>query len=603
MRLIDYKRYTAETARRLGLVRRPPSRRAVRQPHGAPLPALRAPDAGARRGRPPAWRYAFVYPNTAIDLYPDQVNVWQIRPAGTALTRDVWACFRHEKSGLMARMVQRINNKLNSEVLDEDIDLVRAGPDRRRHDRVQARVRSRPARLPSAGSPTTSALIWESTLERRTRRAGEAGRVRRQRRGRPHPRGGLRADRHRRNRRRADRARRHARRRVERAGPPLLRHPRGAARRRRSCTRSSSPRRSASARTEHRRRAGHGDPRPRDPHVAPGARGARARVGAVGGALAARGSRRRSPAGGGGALRALPLLARRRRSARASRAASSQRSTRRRPRTTRWRLLDGFGLRALLRDPQMDLATARRTIAEILAPAARGGSSARRLTCDRFSERRFSFRPRLGQGGRARAMSPRPQVDHIRKPQILTAAGEVIAQQGRRGDCVSPTSPRPPAPAPPPSSTGSSRATSCSPPRSPSAEDSFYEELGARLARARGPARQARCSDRLRGGRRGLGAVDGAVDRSLRDPDLAAARQRLDDRWRSEIPRSSWRASPPATSRSVDTERATLELAALIDGLAVQMALRDRAVSSEVHAHHLHRCRRARPRGRARFRR
>jgi AcrR family transcriptional regulator len=31
-------------------------------------------------------------------------------------------------------------------------------------------------------------------------------------------------------------------------------------------------------------------------------------------------------------------------------------------------LLDGFGLRALLRDPQMDLGRARRTIAEILAP-------------------------------------------------------------------------------------------------------------------------------------------------------------------------------------------------------------------------------------------
>jgi hypothetical protein len=31
-------------------------------------------------------------------------------------------------------------------------------------------------------------------------------------------------------------------------------------------------------------------------------------------------------------------------------------------------LLDGFGLRALLRDPRMDLERARLTIAEILAP-------------------------------------------------------------------------------------------------------------------------------------------------------------------------------------------------------------------------------------------
>ena len=28
------------------------------------------------------WRYVVIYPNTAIDLYPDQVNVWQIRPDG-----------------------------------------------------------------------------------------------------------------------------------------------------------------------------------------------------------------------------------------------------------------------------------------------------------------------------------------------------------------------------------------------------------------------------------------------------------------------------------------------------------------------------------------
>ena len=59
-------------------------------------------------------------------MYPDQVNVWQINPSDVELTRDVWACFRHEKSSMIARMVQRLNNKLNSDVLDEDIDLVSA---------------------------------------------------------------------------------------------------------------------------------------------------------------------------------------------------------------------------------------------------------------------------------------------------------------------------------------------------------------------------------------------------------------------------------------------------------------------------------------------
>ena len=84
-----------------------------------PMPGL--PEEAARN-----WYYAFVYPNTAIDLYPDQVNVWQIRPAGPELTADNWACYRHTSSGPVERLVQRINNKFNSLVLDEDIDLVGA---------------------------------------------------------------------------------------------------------------------------------------------------------------------------------------------------------------------------------------------------------------------------------------------------------------------------------------------------------------------------------------------------------------------------------------------------------------------------------------------
>ena len=35
------------------------------------------------------WRYVFIYPNTTIDLYPDQVNTWQMNPDGVGQTRDV----------------------------------------------------------------------------------------------------------------------------------------------------------------------------------------------------------------------------------------------------------------------------------------------------------------------------------------------------------------------------------------------------------------------------------------------------------------------------------------------------------------------------------
>ncbi len=124
MRLLDYKRYTAQTHHGWAwfdapLRDAPSGNRMERlyQRFLRPMPGLAEADQRA-------WRYAFIYPNTAIDMYPDQVNVWQIIPSATDVTRDVWACFRHEKSGMIARMVQRINNRLNTEVLDEDIDLV-----------------------------------------------------------------------------------------------------------------------------------------------------------------------------------------------------------------------------------------------------------------------------------------------------------------------------------------------------------------------------------------------------------------------------------------------------------------------------------------------
>ena len=49
-----------------------------------PMPGLTEAD---RR----VWRYVFIYPNTTIDLYPDQVNTWQMLPDGLARTRDVFA--------------------------------------------------------------------------------------------------------------------------------------------------------------------------------------------------------------------------------------------------------------------------------------------------------------------------------------------------------------------------------------------------------------------------------------------------------------------------------------------------------------------------------
>jgi choline monooxygenase len=126
MRLLDYKNYGVELhdgwAWFEAPLRQDPSGNRLERLYQRlvrPMPGLSEADGKT-------WRYAFIYPNTAIDLYPDQVNVWQIRPAGTELTADAWACYRHRKSGPLTRLVQRANNKLNNLVLSEDIDLVAA---------------------------------------------------------------------------------------------------------------------------------------------------------------------------------------------------------------------------------------------------------------------------------------------------------------------------------------------------------------------------------------------------------------------------------------------------------------------------------------------
>jgi choline monooxygenase len=124
MRLLDYKRYEVDVRDSYVWFEAPlrdkPAgthaerlyRRLVR-----PMPGLEPDDVRV-------WRYVFIYPNTAIDLYPDQVMTWQIKPDGVRRTVDVFAAYRTPRPGGRTRLVQRLNAKLNQLVHDEDLDLV-----------------------------------------------------------------------------------------------------------------------------------------------------------------------------------------------------------------------------------------------------------------------------------------------------------------------------------------------------------------------------------------------------------------------------------------------------------------------------------------------
>jgi choline monooxygenase len=124
MRLIDYKRYELELGEHYAWFEAPlrdkPAgtrlERAYRR-FVKPMPGL---DAEAVR----MWQYVFIYPNTAIDLYPDQVMTWRINPDGVLRTRDSFSAYRPERPGLRNRLVQRMNTRLNTTVHEEDVDLV-----------------------------------------------------------------------------------------------------------------------------------------------------------------------------------------------------------------------------------------------------------------------------------------------------------------------------------------------------------------------------------------------------------------------------------------------------------------------------------------------
>ena len=131
-------------ARALRVVRGAAARQAEQQPARAPVRAAGQPMPGLGEEDRRIWRYVFIYPNTTIDLYPDQVNTWQMLPDGIGRTRDVFAGYRAagQRPAHTARPVGQ--QRLNKLVLDEDIDLV----DERPAGTADARLPLRPAVAP-----------------------------------------------------------------------------------------------------------------------------------------------------------------------------------------------------------------------------------------------------------------------------------------------------------------------------------------------------------------------------------------------------------------------------------------------------------------------
>lgn len=183
-------------------------------------------------------------------------------------------------------------------------------------------------------------------------------------------------------------------------------------------------------------------------------------------------------------------------------------------------------------------------------------------------------------------MGPRPKLTRQRRQQILDAAVEVIAERGLSETRIADVARR----------AGASPALVLyyfvSKDRLLTealshAEDRFYLQTFHELTRL------GRATDRL------VGLIDlsfpsaeGDIDsdwmlwmelwsRALRDPEVSQKREALDRRWRTTIADIVREGQRAGEFSDVDVEDFALRLAALIDGLAVQVVLRDPEAGSE----------------------
>jgi AcrR family transcriptional regulator len=173
-------------------------------------------------------------------------------------------------------------------------------------------------------------------------------------------------------------------------------------------------------------------------------------------------------------------------------------------------------------------------------------------------------------------MSPRPRLDHVRRPAILAAAAEVIRERGLENTRVVDVAERAGTSAPSVLYWFASKAELLSVALT-AAEENFYEQLDERLARLDS------ARDRIVAvieSASGTGDYDAALwmelwARALRDDELAGIRKQLDERWRGTIAAIVRQGQEAGEFGPTDPDELALLLASLLDGFSVQIALGD----------------------------
>jgi AcrR family transcriptional regulator len=171
-------------------------------------------------------------------------------------------------------------------------------------------------------------------------------------------------------------------------------------------------------------------------------------------------------------------------------------------------------------------------------------------------------------------LSPRPQIDHIRKPQILAAAAEVIAERGLASTRIADVAER--------AGTSASAVLYWFGSKDDLLghaltvdEDRFYGAVAEGLAGLDDPRDRLRLLIEAYAAEYDVTLWMELWDRALRDHGAAAARQRLDDRWRDQIAEVIRDGQHRGEFTQIDGDDAAAIIASLLDGLAVQVTVRD----------------------------
>ena len=69
------------------------------------------------------WTYIHLWPGQFIDVYPESIDIWQMQPLGPLRTRTCAIVFRSPNETLQGRLLRTLNQRINSDVMDEDVTL------------------------------------------------------------------------------------------------------------------------------------------------------------------------------------------------------------------------------------------------------------------------------------------------------------------------------------------------------------------------------------------------------------------------------------------------------------------------------------------------